>query len=186
MKNLLKNQAISAKKISFTALFSALCCIGTLVITIPLPNGYFNVGDVFVFLAGWCLGPIYGTLAAALGSALADVISGFTLYAPATFFVKGAEALLAYFIWFLWKKIIKNTKLDVLARGFSAIVGGICMVAGYFFYEWILYGFGGATASLVGNLIQASCCIVCALCLIAALYPIKGMRKLFPSLMPTE
>ena len=112
----------------------------------------------------------------------ADIISGFTLYAPATFFVKGAEAFLAYFIWFLWKNIIKNTKLDIIPRAISAVVSGLCMAGGYFLYEWILYGFGGATASLVGNLTQAACCVACALCLISALYPVKGVRKLFHSL----
>ena len=45
-----------AKNIVFSAVFAALCCVGTLVIIIPLPYGYFNAGDIFVLLAGWCLG----------------------------------------------------------------------------------------------------------------------------------
>ena len=186
MKTLFKNQAISAKKISFTALFAALCCIGTIVITIPLPNGYFNVGDVFVMLAGWCLGPVYGTIAAAIGSGLADVISGYTIYAPATFLIKGTEAFLAYFIWFLMKKIIKGEKWDILPRSISAVVGGVCMAVGYFLYELALYGFGGAMAALIGNFTQGACGAICAICLITALRPIKGMQKLFPSLSKTE
>ena len=182
MKTVSKKQAISAKKISFSALFCALCCVGTIVIAIPLPNGYFNVGDVFVLLAGWCLGPVYGAISAALGSALADVISGWTLYAPATFVIKGVEALLAYFVCYFWKKCLKNDKLDIVARIISAVGGGLCMVLGYFFYESILYGFGGAAASLVGNFTQAACCVTCACILIAALYPVKGVKKLFPYL----
>lgn len=182
MKNSFKNKAISAKKISFAALFAALCCIGTIVIAIPLATGYFNVGDVFVMLAGWCLGPIYGTLAAAIGSGLADIISGYTIYAPATFLIKGAEAFLAYFIWFLMKKIIKGDKWDILPRSISAVVGGFCMAIGYFLYELALYGFGGATAALIGNFTQGVCGAICAICLIAALFPIKGVKKLFPAL----
>ena len=182
MKTLFKKQEISAKKLSFCALFCALCCIGTLVIEIPLPNGFFNVGDVFVLLAGWCLGPVFGTLAAAVGTALADVIAGWAFYAPGTFVIKGIEALLAYFVCYFWKKCLKNDKLDIVARIISAVVGGLCMVLGYFFYESIFYGFGGAAASLVGNFTQAACCIVCASFVISAIYPIKRVKKLFPYL----
>ena len=183
MKKLLNNKAISAKKISFAALFSALCCIGTLVIVIPLPNGYFNVGDVFVLLAGWCLGPIYGAIAAAIGTALADVISGFTLYALPTFFIKGIEALLAYFVWRLLSKILKNAKWNFIARGASALIGGVWMAFGYFLFESVLYGFGGAAVSVIGNLTQAICCAICAFLLVSALQPIKGVKTLFPYLM---
>ena len=95
----------SAKRIAFSSLFAALCCIGTVVVQIPAPqNGFFNVGDVFVLLSGWFLGPLYGSLAAAIGSALADVIVGFPLYAPATFLIKGLDAAVAYLVWALFKK----------------------------------------------------------------------------------
>ena len=182
MKKSVNTQAFSAKKISFSALFCALCCIGTIFIAIPLPNGYFNVGDVFVLLSGWLLGPIYGAIAAAIGSALADVISGYSLYAPATFCIKGAEALLAYFLWLAIKKTLKKEKLDVIARAISAVIGGISMVLGYFLFESLLYGFGGAAVALLGNLTQAACCVTCACILIAVLYQIQGVKKLFPLL----
>ena len=182
MKKLFTNKAISAKKISFAALFAALCCIGTIAIVIPLPNGYFNIGDVFVLLAGWCLGPIYGVIAAALGTALADVISGYTLYALPTFFIKGIEAFLAYALWRFISQIVKNAKWNFIARGVSALVGGVWMAFGYFLFESILYGFGGAAVSVIGNLTQGVCCAVCAVLLITVLSPIKGVQKLFPAL----
>ena len=47
----LKGMSI-AKRLTFTALFAALCCVATVIITIPLPaSGYFNTGDVFVLLS---------------------------------------------------------------------------------------------------------------------------------------
>ena len=186
MEKLLKIKAISAKTISFSALFAALSCIGTLIITIPLPNGYFNVGDVFVLLAGWCLGPVYGAIAAAIGTALADVISGYTLYALPTFFIKGIEAVMAYAIWRLISKILKNTKWDFIARVVSALLGGVAMAVGYFLFESVLYGFGGAAVSIIGNLTQGVCCAVCAILLISALSPVKGVHKLFPYLTANE
>ena len=85
-----------SKRLVFTALFAALCTVGTVVISIPLPFGYFNLGDVFVLLSAWLLGPLYGSIAAAVGSALADILLGFPVYAPATFLIKGIDALVAY------------------------------------------------------------------------------------------
>ena len=88
MKSASKSRCrFSAKKLAFSALFSALVCVASTIIVIPLPNGYFNTGDVFVLLSGWFLGPLFGAISAGVGSMLADIISGFAIYAPATFFV---------------------------------------------------------------------------------------------------
>ena len=182
MKNSLFFGKISAKNLAFTALFAALCCIGTLVIAIPLPNGYFNVGDVFVLLAGWCLGPIFGSIAAGIGSALADIISGYTLYALPTFFIKGIDAFVAYMVWAFLKKIIKKEGADVLPRALSALAGESIMVLGYFLFELVLYGFGGAILAVVGNLTQGVCATICAVLIISILYPIKAIKNLFPAL----
>ena len=37
------------KKLVYTALFTALCCVGTMVIQIPTPatHGYIHLGDAF-------------------------------------------------------------------------------------------------------------------------------------------
>ena len=176
----------SSKSLAFTALFAALCCIGTIVIVLPLPFGYFNAGDVFVLLAAWCLGPLYGSVAAAVGSALADIVSGYAIYAPATFFIKGLLAFTAYTVWFLFKKCVRRERLDPLPRLLSAVAGETVMVCGYFAYEWILYGLAGATATIFGNLLQGVCGVLLATAIIAAIYPIKNIKQLFPALRVTN
>ena len=46
------------------ALLAALTTVATMVIHIPSPtNGFVNLGDCFVLLAGWLLGPFCGFLA---------------------------------------------------------------------------------------------------------------------------
>lgn len=167
------------KKLAFCALFATLCCVSTLLVTVPLPNGYFNTGDVFVLLSGWCLGPLYGAVAAAVGSALADVWSGFALYAPATFFIKGFNAALAWLVAFFMKKVIKKDTLDFIARIVGAIAGETVMVLGYFLFETILYGVAGGALALVGNSLQGVCCATLAVILFSALYPVKSVRELF-------
>ena len=173
----------SAKQLAFTALFSAFCLLGTLVIVIPLPSaGYFNTGDVFVLLAGWCLGPLYGSFAAAVGSALADIISGFAFYAPATFIIKGLDAFIAYVVWVFCKKVIKKESLDFLRRALSAVFAELFMVLGYVLFESILYGFGVAIVSVLGNFLQGICCGILGVALIASVGAIKKVKQYFPHL----
>lgn len=106
-----------AKNISFAALFAALCCVSTLFISVPLPaSGYFNTGDIFVLLAGWFLGPLYGGAAAGVGSMLADIISGYAVYAPATFFVKALDAVAAYLVWPSFEKSHQKRQAGHLAE----------------------------------------------------------------------
>ncbi len=171
-----------AKKLSYAALFAALCLVGTLLVTVPLPNGYFNVGDVFVLLAAWCLGGLWGGVAAAIGSALADLWSGFALYAPATFLVKGLDAFAAFGVVWLVKKVMPAQKLDFIARLLGALCGELIMVFGYFLFESVLYGFATAALSLAGNALQGACCGGLAVAIFSALYPIPSVRKLFPAL----
>ena len=169
----------TAKNLAFAAVFAALCFTGTFVIVIPLPYGYFNAGDVFVLLAGWCLGPVYGA-AAAVGSSLADVLSGFALYAPATFVIKGADALVAWAVYRAIRRLISAERLDFLPCALSALVAEACMVFGYFLYESILYGIAGGAASLVGNALQGAFGVVCAVVLAQTLYAVRPVRAFFP------
>ena len=172
------------KKLAFTAAFAALCLISTLFLTIPLPaSGYFNIGDVFVLLSGWCLGPLYGSIAAAVGSSLADILAGYGVYAPATFLIKGCDALIAYYAWLFLKKFIKKERLDFLVRTISAILGEAIMVFGYFLFDGLISGnFAAAVPNLLGNATQGLCCLVCAVLIVAVLYPVKRTKNFFPFL----
>ena len=181
MKNCSSIRRSVAKNISFAALFAALCFVSTFVITVPLPNGYFNTGDIFVLLSGWFLGPLYGAAAAAVGSALADVLSGFAFYAPATFFIKGIDAVLAWLLWKTIKTAVKKPSLDFICRALSALTAETFMVLGYFLFESALYTFAGGTVALLGNTMQGVLCGVCAVLIAAALYPISSVKKLFPA-----
>lgn len=170
------------KRLVYTAAFAALCCIATWLLVIPLPHGYFNVGDVFVLLAGWCLGPLFGGLAAGLGGALADVFSGYALYAPVTLIVKALMSMTAYYLYRLLKKCIEKQSLDFLPRAISAIVAEVLMVLGYFTFEAILYGIAGGAAGLLGNTMQGMICVFGGVTLVLAMRAIPFFKKYFPLL----
>ncbi len=145
------------KKIVMAAMFAALCCVATMIIKIPSPlKGYLNLGDCIVLLAGFMLSPLYGFLAAAVGSALADVFSGYALYAPATFVIKGVMALIACYG---FKLLCKKTD-SVSSRIISGIVAETVMVLGYFVFEGFLYGFVPSAVNIPANAIQGVAGIV--------------------------
>lgn len=155
--------------ICLAGVFAALCCVATLI-SVPLPFGYFNLGDIFVLVSGWILGPI-GAIAAAIGSAAADLYLGFAIYAPATFIIKGGMALLAAYTYkWLGNKVTKKLPLLLL----SAIIAECIMVGGYFAYEAFVLGYGmGALASVFGNCLQALSGIIGGTALFLALRTTK-------------
>ena len=146
---------IKTKKMVASALFAALIFIATFFISIKLPHGYINVGDGFVLLSGCILGPVYGALAAAIGSALADIIGGYFLYAPATFIIK---ALMAVGTYYIYASIKKNSKF--IATFVSGIVGEVIMIALYFVFEAFVIGFAAAVINIYANSLQAGASFV--------------------------
>ena len=145
------NTKNTTQKIVMAAMLAALTCVATMIIKIPSPlKGYINLGDCVVLLAGWTLSPIYGFLAAGLGSALADLFSGYVVYAPATFVIKGVMALIAYYGFKLLHKKIGNLPSRII----TGIVAEAVMILGYFVFEGFLYGFGPSVVNVPANSVQ--------------------------------
>ena len=127
----MKQNATITKKLVLTALFCALIMVATLFIRIPLPFGYVNLGDGFIFLAALVLGPIWGTLAAGVGSAMADMF-GYITYAPATLIIKGAMALA---FWVVYQGLGKVIRAELWREIIAGAIGAILMAFGYFVFE---------------------------------------------------
>lgn len=147
-------------KISLAAIFTALVFVATYFIAIPMPAvGYVNLGDAFILLAVWILGPVYGAICGGVGAALADLMLGFAVYSPATLIIKALMAIVCYFV---FKAITKLTKRPV---GFivGAIAAELVMVLGYFVFEGIfMVGFATASLNIIFNLIQGALSAVVA------------------------
>ncbi len=143
------------QKTVFTALFMALCCVGTLIyIPSPASNGYLNMGDCFVILSGWFLGPVYGFLAGGIGSAISDLLLGYASYAPATFLIKGIMALVCFYMIKALSKAFCGKRISLL-RIASALVSETIMVSGYFLYDALLMkSFISPLSGIPGNAIQ--------------------------------
>lgn len=141
----------NTKKLVTSSLLAALVCIATMIIKIPLPTkGYLNLGDCIILFSAWTLSPMYGFLAAGIGSVLADLFAGYVVYAPVTFVVKGLMAIIACYGF----KILNKKIGELSSRIISGIIAEIEMVVGYFLFEGILYGFGASVVNIFANGIQ--------------------------------
>lgn len=153
----------TTQKIVMAALLAALCCVATMLIRIPSPfRGYINLGDCIVLLSGFLLPPVYGFLAAGIGSALADLFAGYVVYAPVTFVIKGIMALVAYF----GVKLLSKKLPDLPSKILAGIVAELIMIAGYFVFEGCLYGFIPSAVNILPNAVQGAVSLILGIFLV--------------------
>lgn len=134
-------------KIAMGGVLAALILILTMLVSIPLPggHGYINLGDAGVLVTAYMLGGVWGAVAAGVASALADILLGWTLYAPATLLIKGGMALIAAFL---------SGKLPGKRAFLAFYLSAPLVPLGYFFYECMLYGYAAAILNVPLNLVQ--------------------------------
>jgi len=174
----MKKQQFDIKKLTSSALFAALTCVSTLIVLPYSPaGGYIHFGDCFVLLSGFLLGPLWGGVAAGLGSALTDLFLGYATYIPATFIIKWGVAALASALMRLMTR--SHAGAAVAKRAISAVAGECLMIGGYFAYEGMLYGFEGALANIVPNIIQATSGIVFASLFMIPMTKIGYIKRFF-------
>ncbi len=132
----------STKFIVTAALLAAFSCVATMIIKIPTPTfGYIHLGDALVLLCGMILGPVYGGLAAGIGSMLADLFSGYAAFAPATLIIKALTAVIAALLFRGIRKLSvkgNTTTTSYLGLIISGAVAESFMVIGYFVFEIFL------------------------------------------------
>ncbi len=150
MRGLLANPSV---RLALLAVLTALTAVLTMLIVIPIvaTEGYINLGDVGVFLAGLLLGPV-GGIAGGIGSALADWALGYMTYVPITFVVKGLEGAVTGTVFYALKPHWRTVPRLLLAL----ILGSIVMVSGYYLAESLMYGAAAAALEIPGNIFQVA------------------------------
>ena len=133
------------KKTSATVLTAMMMCIimvAIFVLRIPIPftQGYVNLSDGIIFIAIFLLDKKHSVAAASLGSMMGDILGGFAMWAPWTFFIKGIMALITVLIIDTFSDRCTTEKGRMALRIVAMICGGLFMVGGYFIAEGIMYG----------------------------------------------
>ncbi|SHF21038.1 ECF transporter S component [Alkalibacter saccharofermentans] len=147
--------SIKTRDLVETGLLIAMVFVSTMFINIRLPisinGGLIHLGNVALFLSAMLFGKNKGAIAGAFGMGLFDILSGWAIWAPFTFVVRG---IMGYIIGSISHS--KNNSADSLYLNILAIIaGGIWMVAGYYLTEVILYGnLISPITSIPGNITQ--------------------------------
>jgi uncharacterized membrane protein len=161
--------------IVMTAMMTCLVLLTTYTFKIPTPfQGYVHLGDAMIFLSVLVVGRKNGAVAAAFGSALADLLGGYVAFAPWTFVIKGLMALvMGWFIDFMTKKQGKSLKVCgvPLIEIVGMVIAGAVMVLGYGVADAVLAGnIMTGILSMPANCGQFAAGVVIASVLAAALY----------------
>lgn len=144
----------STKSLCIKALLTALVCVSTMVVQIPVPatSGYVHLGDSIILIASILFGWQYGMIAGGLGSALADLLSGYVHWVPFTLIIKGIMGVLAGI---LASRKEEGISIFSAQNLFAAFAGIAWMVFGYFIGGGILKGsFVVSLTSVPSNIIQ--------------------------------
>lgn len=134
------------RTLTITGILTALIFVFTAYIHIPSFNGYVHIGDGFLYLAAALLPTPYAMFAGSVGAVLADCLTGYAIWAPASFVIK---LLTVLFFSSKGKRIIGKHNLLAL------LPAALLCLGGYYLYEGLIFGnFISPFYGLFGNLMQ--------------------------------
>lgn len=143
----MKNKKIAV--LTVTALFTALVTVATMVIQIPVGKGYLHFGDSVIYLAACILPAPCSLFAASVGAALADLFTGFAVYAPATFIIKALNALPFIFMRAYLKRKGKDDRIISWQICLMLIPTTLVTLFGYYIADSIIAGSEVALVSAI-------------------------------------
>lgn len=158
-------QTERVKNLCEIALFIAIVFLGVFIIKFPGPFGYAHIGDSMIFLGVLMLGGKRGAVAGGLGAAIADIVSGYAIWAVPTLVCKALMAL-------VMGAMIKHHALGLKGRALwivSALAGGLVQGVCYEIFWYALFGKAAALAALPGLTFQAVSGIIIAFVISEAL-----------------
>ncbi len=139
---------MKTRKLTMTGLFTALVCVATMFIHLPVPmtGGYVHIGDAFIYLASCVLPVPYAIVAGAVGAGMADAFGGYVVYVVPTVIIKTLLVL---------PFTSKCNKIISLRTFVSSVIASVIGVAGYFVADYIIYGnMATAFANMIAGTLQ--------------------------------
>ncbi len=149
LNNQKQNQSQSHQKLlklCAAAMMTAIVFAGNFLrITMPVPIGgvtSFTLANILCALSGILLGPLYGFLAAGLGSCFYDFTNpAYVMEAPITLFTKGMYGLVAGLVlYYLFKDAKEKYGPQVAATACAAIGYMVLYVIKNYFYNAMYLG----------------------------------------------
>ena len=165
---------LSLKRITKIAMMAAIIfvCTYTFKVPIAITGGYTHLGDCAIFVGVMILGRKDGTVAAAVGAALSDLLGGFLIWVIPTFVIKG---VMAFVMGTVVEKVLPEKKGNWLI---GAVLGGICQIIGYQLVKIVLISPAAALATIPTITTQTVAGIVIAAVVITVLQSSKVIGRL--------
>ena len=133
--------------VCLSGMLAALVFVVTAYLHIPTYNGYVHFGDGFIFLSACILPMPYAVGVGAVGALLADLLTGFAIWAPGSVVIKAAIALLF---------TCKAKRIVTVRNALMLLPAAVISIAGYYFYEVLITGsFVASLAGVPGSAMQA-------------------------------
>lgn len=145
-------------------MLAALCVIATFI-KIPFGTGAMvHLGSAFIFTAAAIFGGVYTGLAAAIGSALYDLLMGFSPYTLWSFFIKGSAGLIAGYI---AVGLYPQYRAYSMSRHLLAIILAACWTLGGYILAWwqVIGSFSVALTNVPASLLTSLVGLIVALLL---------------------
>ena len=132
----LKSKQSPAVRVAVMGVMTALVTAATMLfqLSIPSTTGYFNLGESMVYITALTFGPYIGGFAGGVGSMMADLLTGYIVFAPATLISKGIEGtVVGYLSTSLQRIISKHTSnaatiVGVINASILATIGVIFFI----------------------------------------------------------
>ena len=146
------------KLMCLAGIFTALIYVFTAYVHIPSHTGYTHIGDAFIYLAASLLPLPYAIFAGSIGALLADLFTGYAIWAPATVIIKAAAVL-----------FFSSKRKMLGVRNLTALIpASFLCIGGYYLYEVIITAnpvapLTGIPGYVVQSLLSSTVFIVLAL-----------------------
>lgn len=167
----------NSKKLTLAGMFTALTALLTYFPQIPVATGgYIHLGDSLIYTAAIVYGGLFGAVTAGVGSAIADLLSGYAIYAIPTLIIKGIMG-------FTVGKLSDNSGKATIRNIIAMVIGGLIMIVGYGAYDMFLATSNGENAfavltySIFMNLIQYFFGVLLGIFILFAINKAKIIKK---------
>ncbi len=170
----MNQQKTRVEKLAVCAVFTALICLFTMFIQIrifPTEGGMVHIGNVPLFFAASYFGGRTGAVSGGLGMCLSDLLTGWTVYAPATLIVAGIMGL-------VFGRIVDRKPAMMRLLAATAAVLAI-KLTGYYLFEaaFIYRNLAAPVVNVPGNTIQILTGAVVAVPVILAVKPVMENQR---------
>lgn len=161
---------LRTKDIVLIGMLAGVCVVATFI-KVPFGTGAMvHLGTAFIFTCASLFGGLYAGLAAAIGTAMFDLLMGFSPYTLWSFFIKGGAGFIAGYIIkgvYPWNIRYKN---GLILKVMAYLTASIWALFGYILAWWQVIGsLNVALANVPASLMSSTVGIIVALFLVPVL-----------------